>query len=274
MTSTKALKRQEYIRNLLEASGEVTAKDLAERLQVSVWTIRRDLNCLENSGILKRYYGGADPAQPITPAGQLDVHGSFRGYAGVNLEAKRYIGRAAARLLHSGERVAMAGGTTTLEVARALKQYHFKGEVVTNALDIALELSEETEIHLVCTGGDVLPRYHTLVGADTEHALKLRYFDVAVVGVTGISLERGITVNSQVDAAVLSLMTEHADRTILVADRSKFGQASFAQFSPQGPIDTLVTDEPPPQVYLEFFQKMGVQVIIAEKESGNGQIFA
>jgi DeoR family transcriptional regulator of aga operon len=265
MPGSKALKRQEYIRNILETRGEVSAKDLAERLRVSVWTIRRDLNSLENCGVLKRYYGGADSVRPVADA-SLSIGGSsFRVYANINQEAKQCIGVAAARLIHYGERLALAGGTTTLEVAKALRRSRFRGEVVTNALDIALELSEEPDIRVISTGGDVLPRYHTMVGADTEHMLKLHHFDVAVIGVTGISALGGISVNSQVDATALELMVEHSTRTILVADHSKFGRVCFAPFSPTVPIDTLVTDEPLTAEYEACLQAMKIQVVVAEK---------
>jgi DeoR family transcriptional regulator, aga operon transcriptional repressor len=267
MSNSKALQRQEFMINLLETNGEVSAKDLADQLNVSIWTIRRDLNNLESRGVLRRYYGGADPIRSINHPCQLEERDSFRTSSVVNLEAKQRIGLAAARLLHPGERAALAGGTTTLEVARALKFTRYKGEIVTNALDIALELSEAPEIHVACTGGDVRPRYHTLVGSLTERMLKLHYFDVTVIGVSGISPRHGITVNSQVDATILELMVEHSCRTILVADCSKFGRVSFASFSPKAQIYCMVTDEPLSVEYSEYFQSMQVSVVVADKKN-------
>lgn len=267
MSNSKALQRQERIINLLETNGEVSAKDLAGRLSVSIWTIRRDLSDLEERGVLRRYYGGADPIRSIDDLCQLDERDSFRTSAVVNLESKQRIGLAAARLIHSGERVALAGGTTTLEVARALRINRFKGEIITNALDIALELSEEPDIHVACLGGDVQPRYHTLVGALTERMLKLHYFDVAVIGVSGISTKHGVTVNSQVDATVLELMVEHSCRTILVADCSKFGRVSFASFSPNVQIYCMVTDEPLPVEYCDYLQSIQVRMVIADRKT-------
>ncbi len=263
MQNSKALQRQEYIRRLLETDGKVSTKELADRLNVSIWTIRRDLTSLECHGILKRYYGGADPHCSLHETGTAHESDSFRVSTGVNLEAKRCIGRAAARLIQTGERLAVAGGTTTLEVVRALKRLHFKGEIVTNALDIALELSEEHEIRVTCTGGDLQPRYHTLVGKVAEHMLKQNYFDTAIIGVTGISLERGFTVNSQVDATGLELMMDHSIRTILVADHSKFGRICFAPLSPDTPIHYLVTDELLAANYEDYLQKTNIQVIVA-----------
>lgn len=263
MSKSKALQRQEYILDSLEKNGQVSAKELARRLEVSVWTIRRDLNALEQRGILSRYYGGAGQAVGRDGSMRPGERGSFRVSAVENREAKRRVGLAAAGLLHSGQRVALAGGTTTLEVAKALKKFHFKGDIVTNALDIALELSEEPEIHVVCTGGDVQPRYRTLVGPVSERMLKLQYFDVAVIGVSGISLQHGLTVHSQVNATALELMAEHAFRTILVADCTKLGRVSYASLSLATPIDCFVTDETLPAEYDEYFRSMHARVVVA-----------
>jgi DeoR family transcriptional regulator of aga operon len=265
MQNSKALQRQEYIRRLLETNGKVSTKELADRLKVSIWTIRRDLTSLECHGILKRYYGGAHPHCSLNETGIAYESDSFRVSTGVNLEAKRCIGLAAAQLVQPGERLAIAGGTTTLEVVKALKLFHFKGEIVTNALDVALELSEEHEIHVICTGGDLQPRYHTLVGKVAEHMLKQHYFDTAIIGITGISHERGFTVNSQVDATGLEIMMEHSIRTILVADHSKFGRICFAPLSPGVPIHSLVTDEFVASEYGDYLQKKNIQVIVANR---------
>ena len=267
MPSSKALQRQEYIMDILEKNRDVSAKNLAKSLNVSIWTIRRDLNALGERGILLRSYGGASRTDGHDSACRLGERGSFRLSAVENKDAKRQIGLAAARLIHTGERVALAGGTTTLEVAKALKKIHFNGDVVTNALDIALELAEQPGIRVVCTGGDVQPRYHTLIGTDSMRMLKLHFFDVAVIGVSGISLQQGLTVYSQVNAAALELMAEHSCRTILVADATKLGQVSFASLSLPAPIDCFVTDEPLPAEYCEYFQGLQTWVMVAEKNN-------
>jgi DeoR/GlpR family transcriptional regulator of sugar metabolism len=265
MTHSKALQRQEFIMDILEKNEDVSTKELAEILNVSVWTIRRDLNALEDRKVLARFYGGAKQAASKKEICKLIERGSFRESARENQVAKKRISLAAARLLHPGERVALTGGTTTYEVAKALKKLRFKGEIVTNALDIALVLSEEPDIHVVCTGGDVQPRYHTLVGPISERILKMHYFDAAVIGVSGISLRHGFTVYSQVNATALELVAEHSCRTIMVADATKLGQVSFASLNLSTHIDTFVTDEPLPPEYSDYFQNMGVDVVIAER---------
>ena len=265
MSNSKALQRQEYIMNLLETSEDVSVKQLADRFNVSMWTIRRDLSSLEERGVLKRYYGHASTARSGRDSTQVAKRDSFRISSIVNLEAKQRIGQAAARLLHSGERIALAGGTTTFEVAKALKISGFSGKVITNALDIALELAEESEIQVICTGGDVLPRYHTLVGPETERMLRGQFFDTAVFGVGGISLQHGFTTHSQVDATALELMLENSYRNILVVDSTKFDRVSFASLSLSAPINDLVTNEPPPPEYRKYLSRLNINIVVAEK---------
>jgi DeoR family transcriptional regulator of aga operon len=180
-----------------------------------------------------------------------------------HVEAKRRIGWAAAQLVRGDAHMALSGGSTTLEAARALKALHYHGEIVTNALDIAMELSGAPEMRVVCTGGDVQRRYHTLAGSVTERILKLHFFDVAVIGVSGLTAKEGITVNSQVEAASLSLMIEHSRRVIYVADQSKFGRIAFASLAVHAPEQTLVTDSRPSPEFQQHLQRLGLQLVIA-----------
>ncbi len=267
MSKSRALQRQEYIMSHLETGEEVSVKKLADRFQVSMWTIRRDLNALEQRGILTRSYGHAALLPPDKIVHPVAPRDSFRSSAIVNLKAKQRIGVAAARLLHSGERIAIAGGTTTFEVAKALKVSGFRGEVITNALDIALELAEVPDIHVICTGGDVQPRYRTLVGPVTERMLKAHYFDAAIIGAGGISLRQGITTHSQIDAVALELMLENSYRNIVVADSTKFGRDSFAPLPHLAALHYLVTDESPPPEYAKYLTKANVTVIVADKRT-------
>src|SRR5581483_4888251 len=264
MSNSKALQRQEHIMTLLASNGWVSARELAANLNVSEWTIRRDLASLEQKGALKLYYGGANQANTQDNSSPLIARDSFRLSADVNLEAKRRIGWATARMIRSDERLAIGGGTTTLEVAKALKSLKFKGEIVTNSLDVALELAEETEMRLVCTGGDVQPRYHTLVGVVAERMLKRHYFDTAIIGISGISPRHGIMTNSQVDATYLELMIEHSQRTIVVADRSKFGRVCFVVLSPQVQIHYLITNEAVSAEFRDYLASLKINLIIAD----------
>jgi DeoR/GlpR family transcriptional regulator of sugar metabolism len=260
MSRSQALQRQEYILSLLARDGLIEAELIATRFGVSIWTVRRDLNALEARGVLKRKHGGAKVVSG-SPEAAWDENLLHRAET-VNLEAKQQIGRAAAQLVYTSTHLVLSGGTTTLEAARALRSLRYRGEVVTNALDIALELAEVPDIKVVCTGGDVQHRYHTLAGAVTERILRLHFFDVALIGVSGITVKEGITVNSQVEAASLNLMIEHARQVIFLADHSKFGRVAFASLDFDTPGAMLVTDMPLATAYAQHFQQQGMQTIV------------
>ena len=255
MTQTRSLRRQELLLEILCQSGESTVEELAERLKVSVWTVRRDLTSLEDRGALQRLHGRAEVASATKV--QAWDSASLHQAAAINLAAKQHIGRIVAQRIPSGAHVALSGGSTTLEVARALKILRFQGEVVTNALDIAVELAAIPGLHVVCTGGEVQPRYHTLAGTVTERVLKLHFFDFAVIGVSGIDLRHGFTVNSQVEAATVNLIAEHARSVVVAADSAKFGRVAFASVLSETSPHLLACETAPPQAYAQLFAALG-----------------
>jgi DeoR family transcriptional regulator of aga operon len=258
MAQSRSLRRQELLLEILCQKGESSVEDLAAFLRVSVWTVRRDLSTLEARGALQRLHGRAEAAGAVQA--QSWDSDSLNRSAAVNHEAKQRIGRTVARLIPRGAHVALSGGSTTLEVARALKAQHFHGEVMTNALDVAIELAAIPELNVVCTGGEVQPRYHTLAGAVTERVLKLHFFDYAVIGVSGIDLRHGFTVNSQVEAATVNLIAEHARTVVVVADRTKFGRVAFASVLSDSP-PHLLACEAPPADYGQFLTALGTRLI-------------
>jgi DeoR/GlpR family transcriptional regulator of sugar metabolism len=262
MSRSQALQRQEYILGLLARDGTIEAEHVAQRFGVSIWTIRRDLNALEARGALQRKHGGATAVANHKPGRRWTEDLLVRSET-ANPDAKRQIGHLAAQLVRGDAHIVLSAGSTTLAVARALRQLGYQGEVVTNALDIALELAEAPDIKVICTGGDVQQRYHTLAGAVTERMLRLHYFDVALIGVSGIAIKEGITVNSQVEAASLGLMVEHSGRVLVLADHSKWGRVAFASLDLHEAEVTLVTDQPPSADFEQHFEQRGIAIVTA-----------
>jgi DeoR family transcriptional regulator of aga operon len=158
--------------------------------------------------------------------------------------------------------VVLSAGTTTTEVARALKGRQGLS-VITNALNIAQELANEPGLAVTCTGGDVHADYHTLTGPVAERALRAYFFDVAVIGVSGIAREAGLTVTSQLNAMTMEIMVDHAMQLIVVADQQKWGQVSRAYLAPLHAIDILVTDAEPPEEVREALAAAHVEVLVA-----------
>lgn len=256
MKHTRVFQRREKIVQLLRQKQQISVEQLAQQVNVSDWTIRRDLAALEETHQVRRFYGGVALALEPGQLEQLEFNAQTQALA------KVAIGRATAQMLTSNQFVALAAGTTTTQVALALRGRSDLA-IMTNALNIAQELSREPGIRLTCAGGEVHGDYYTLTGPVTERALSTHYYDVAVVGVSGISIEQGFSVNSQANAASISIMLRNAHRRIVVADHTKFGKVSYAFLVQLSEVNTIVTDAPPPPVYRQHLEAIGTQLIIA-----------
>jgi len=226
---------------MVAAEGRVEIDDAAARLGVSAATIRRDLDELAAQHLVLRTRGGAVPHS-------VSYELPLRYKLSRRRDDKRRIAEAAAALVPPGSVVGLNGGTTTIEVARALAV----GEpdeaappltIVTNALNIAHELAVRPNVKLVLTGGVVRPQSYELVGPLAAPALERISLDVVVLGADGVSAD-GISTNNEDEAAVNGLMVRRARTVIVVADSSKLGQRAFAEVCPIGAVDAIVTTRP------------------------------
>lgn len=227
--------RHELILGLIEATGRVQVNDISSRAHVSTMTVRRDLETLEDSGVLTRVHGGAITTQSRSFEPGYHVR-SMRRQA-----AKEAIGKAAAELIHDGQTVIIDAGSTAVCVAEALKGRANLG-VLTFSLRVADVLADEPGIRVMITGGTIRPHERSLTGAMAEHAFRDLYFDTLILTAGGIDLNAGVTEYDVSDAEVKRAALASARRTILVADGSKLGAVRFARVCGIEQIDTLVTD--------------------------------
>lgn len=210
---------------------------MAGSFGVSEMTVRRDLEQLENQGLCERVHGGAVPAVSRSYEPPFGVRAEQR------VDAKARIGKAVAAMLADHETVLLDIGTTTLEVARALKS-HRGLTVVTHSLRIASELAEERGLRVICLGGIVRPGEQSLVGRSTEEAMQQFYVDVCVLGVGGLDADAGLTEFNLDDAAIKRVAIERGRRVIVATDAAKLGAVAFAAIAPVDVVDTVVTDAP------------------------------
>jgi DeoR family transcriptional regulator of aga operon len=186
----------------------------------------------------------------------------YRG--GQHREQKRAIARcAAARLPHGPLTIGFTGGTTTHEVARLVAE-RFDLTVVTNALNIAVELALRPRLKLVLTGGVSRTQSYELVGPLADSILAGLNIGVAVVGVDGISARGGLTTHDEVEAHTNAVMISRASRVIVVADGSKVGQDCLARICPLPDVAELVTDSTADPAALDAVRRTGVTVHIAD----------
>lgn len=257
MPNSKTLWRQETILQILRQKGAINVRELSTILGVSGWTIRRDLSELEKIQQIRRTHGRVELINGKAEQLEFDAQ--------QNAEAKRAIGIATARLLKSHQVIVLGAGTTTTQVALALRG-RTDISIMTNALNIALELSREPGIRVTCAGGDVHGDYFTLTGPVTERTLRAHYYDVAVVGVSGIDIAAGLTVNSHLNAVIIDVMLQHANRKIVVADSSKFGVISYASLAPLSSVDIIVTERMPDRAFQEHLRAVSTELVVAQQD--------
>lgn len=233
-------------------SGNVDVVELAEALGVSGATVRRDLQSLSASGLLVRTHGGA-------VANDVGDELPVRMKAARRQGEKRRIGLAAAALIPDGAVVGMTGGSTALELARALTAR--RGiTIVTNALDIALELSGHNGIRLVVIGG-IVRHSLELVGPAAESMLANYHLDLAFIGVDGLTVEDGCTTYDEMEAQTDLAFLRRARRSVVIADSSKIGKVTFARISALTEVSEVVTDRGADPAHLEALRGAGVHVV-------------
>ncbi|MET0480738.1 MAG: DeoR/GlpR family DNA-binding transcription regulator [Mycetocola sp.] len=249
---------------LVSERGNVSIADIAAALHISSATARRDLTTLAEQRLVTRTHGGA---AALGAGYELPLQYKIARQA----EAKVVIAKSAAAFVGVGDSVGLNGGTTTSEVARVLgRSDHLVREdgdvavtIVTNALNIAYELSVRSHVKIVVTGGVARPQSYELVGSLVSDTLSDLTLDVAILGVDGISAQFGLTTLHEGEAEVSREFAKVASRVIVVADSTKMGKSTFARICPLDSIDILVTDAPVEGALAEALVEAGVSVVVA-----------
>lgn len=236
----------------LSANGSVSVTELGSRFGVSLATIRRDLQLLEEQRLVGRVHGGA-----VSRGILYEL--PLRYKAARNQEEKRQIANAAAADVADGATVGFTGGTTSTEVARAVSEKAGL-TVVTNALNIASELAVRSNLKLVVPGGVARAASYELAGPIAEETLAGLNLDLVFIGVDGISVEAGCTTHHEVEAYSNRALIRRARRAIVVADGSKLGRVTFARICELDEIDELITDNGADQGLLDQLRDGGVRV--------------
>jgi DeoR/GlpR family transcriptional regulator of sugar metabolism len=249
------VERLEKIRQLVLEKGTVRVRTLCELLQVSEVTVRTDLNQLEEEGFLIRLHGGAALAQNSGP------ERSFAEQESRFATEKRRIGAAAAEMVTPGDTIILDVGTTITQLAR---QLHGKENVVvvTNGLNIALELERCAGIDVLVTGGMLRRMQHSLVNPYATLVLGQIFADKLFLGCNGVSATAGITNVNMQEAEVKQVMIQAAKKVIVLADSSKIGSVAVAAVADITAIDTVITDTQADPDEVAALQDAGVEVVL------------
>jgi len=245
----------------LQQEGSVSVEQLSSGLGVSVVTIRRYLNLLEQQGLLSRTHGGAVAMDPLFYE-PFKKDRSFLAQVERFSNEKRRIGRAAAALIGVGETIAITPGTTTAEVIRGLPM-NCNITVVTNTANIAMELSKRRDVSVFVTGGHLHGDWFSLVGPTAIRSLENMLIQTIFVGADGFDVSWGASCFSADEAELNGTMVKQARRRIAVVDHSKLGVVANWRICETSAIHTLVTDTDATDEMIEPFRKAGIEIIRA-----------
>jgi DeoR family transcriptional regulator, aga operon transcriptional repressor len=250
--------RSEHILRHLQQAGSVSVEELCKLLQVSIATVRRDLQELETHGMLRRTHGGAVSVEPLLYE-PFRHDSSFREQIERHADQKRRIALAAADLIQDGETISLTAGTTTTEVVRSIR--HRSGiTVVTNTVNVAMELSQRRDLNVIVTGGHLRGDWFSLVGPIAEQTLQHIFTDKVFIGANGIDIERGLTCHNPDEAATNRMMVKSSRMRIAVADSSKLGLTATHRICDAGAVNLLITDTAASDEAIEPFLRQSIEV--------------
>jgi DeoR family transcriptional regulator of aga operon len=258
--SIKTDQRAKRILQVLLRHGNTAVDELAAQLGASAASVRRDLTRLEQRGLVHGTHGGAKLAGQ-TQYEPFRFDSSFQEREGRFAEEKRRIGFAAAELIREHETVGFTAGTTTTQVARCIR-HRSNIHVITNAVNIGMELNTQVALNVTLTGGTMRwAGAFSLTGPTAMDTLSGVFLDKAFIGACGVDVLSGATIIEPDEAAVFRAMVRQAKQVIVVADSSKIAMVSPVLICPVTDIDILVTDSGIAPEALAGFKANGVQVI-------------
>ncbi len=250
-----AAKRHNQIMQQVQEAGSVRTKDVAAQLNVSDETIRKDLELLEQKGLLLRSHGGAVP--PKSSNGDL----SMMERQLINREAKNAIARAAAKRIQPNETIFIDASSTALTMIPHLPEYPLT--VITNSHDVMGVLGGAANIDLICTGGLFEPRSRSLIGLAAERTLRGYNIHRMFFSGSGLDLKRGISERNSRQAAFKERVIEYAEDVCMLADDSKIGERSSFFYAQCSDLTTLITTKKADPEILDALRKLEIQIITA-----------
>lgn len=246
-------RRQQAIISILRTNGRVTVEELTAKFEVTPQTIRRDLTEMSDARLITRVHGGAIVASSVQNL-------AYDARKLIAQSQKRLIGQAAAALIPDNSSLFINIGTTTEEVARALAE-HSDLLVITNNLNVGVELYRNRSIEVIIAGGSIRASDGGIVGPATIDLIRQFRVDNAVIGVSAID-EDGTLLDYDIrEVHVSRAIIENAKRVILVTDGSKFTRSAPARIATLADVDVLVTDRLPSPALAALCRQHDVQVV-------------
>jgi len=248
-----AIERRNQILATLETEKRVLVPELAKKYAVTEETIRRDLEKLENEGLLKKTYGGA------VQADNLSADLPYLTRVETNKAQKLIIADKIIKLIKPKENIMLDASSTCVHIARKLKKLD-KLTIITNSVEILMECSNADNINAISTGGVLRGPSLSLIGSSAAQAISRFTADKAIISCKGLDFEKGIMESHLEEAETKKSMIDNTRELILAVDSSKFNRLSFAKMLDIKRIDLIVSDYIPPD-WIKFFNENNIKYL-------------
>ncbi len=248
--------RHGQIVELIREHGFATIQTLAERFGVTPQTIRRDINALREEGILNRFHGGAGLAVSTENV-------DYDNRKVLCLAEKQRIAKMVASMIPTRSSLFINIGTTTEEVARALRN-HDRLKVITNNLNVAQILCKNKGIDVIVAGGQVRPHDCGIVGESATDFIKQFKVDFGIIGISGIDLDGTLLDFDYREVRTARAIIDNSRNVFMVADHTKFGRNAMVRLGNISEIDVLFTDSPPPPPLREILDSVETELVVAQ----------
>jgi DeoR/GlpR family transcriptional regulator of sugar metabolism len=250
-----AVERRSQIEQMIIQNKSVLVLELAKKFDVTAETIRGDLEKLEKQGVLVRTYGGAT----LVEGNEADM--AVQDRETINYEGKHRIGGRAAQLIKDGETIFLDASTSSLHVARNIKEK--RGiTVITNAEKVVTELAGCENIKVICTGGQLTPKNMSYVGRIAEESIRKNYYaNKFFFSCRGVTLHRGMMESNESEAEIKKAMMDASESAIFLCDYTKLGKLGVPVVAGLDRLDYFITDVKLDEEWNQALEKDDIKVM-------------
>ncbi|MBU3184733.1 DeoR/GlpR family DNA-binding transcription regulator [Clostridium estertheticum] len=248
------IERLEIIKQIALSEKKLYVSKLSERFDVTEETIRRDLEKLEQQGLVTRSYGGAILNSQIT---NEDI--PFYKRSKTEMEEKIYIASKAVEFIKEDSTIMADCSSTVLEVLKLIRD-RSDVTVITNSVEVLSELNQ-SELNIISTGGGIKQRSLSLQGPITHCTIRKYSVDLAFVSCKGMDIKKGILDSNEEEAEIKNTMIKQASKVILLIDHSKYDKTSFVKLFDYENIDYIITDKAPREEWLKLLHSNNIEII-------------
>ena len=247
------IERKNAILARLIADGKVIVSDLAQEYGVTEETIRRDLDKLEKEGLAQKTYGGAVKKDNLNIELPINVRKQ------TNVEGKKYIADIIGKMISDGDYILLDSSTTALFTVKSIADRH-NITLLTNSIEVLLELPQNNDWRVICTGGEFMQYSLSFAGRQVESIIDEYHVDLCVISCKGLDMEKGITDTRDFNATIKKAFMQSAKKVILAVDNTKFDKTSFVRFANIGEVDAVITDKEPSDEWKNYFASNNVEL--------------